>query len=189
MDGGRFDALTRSMTLTRPRRSVLRALAGGALGALLAPLAPASAADECGRDGDRCRRSGQCCGRLRCAGGKCCHPTVSSSRAPRRISAVLRTTSVVPARTRLRRSAARRSRSAATAAADGTSAASTGYANASSATRSTVRPGAAGSTASGGGSGGRGGERVTGRRRARPDRRVPCVDPLGLGHDVGHHRA
>ena len=74
MDGGRFDALTRSMTLTRPRRSVLRALAAGALGALVGPLAPASAADECGRDGDLCRRSGQCCGRLRCAGGKCCPP-------------------------------------------------------------------------------------------------------------------
>ena len=64
MDERRFDRLTRAMAGNESRRSVVRALAGGAAAALLAARrgAPASAHHGSLGPGDACYDSGQCVG-------------------------------------------------------------------------------------------------------------------------------
>jgi hypothetical protein len=65
VDDRRFDGLTRAMARNAPRRTLLRALAGGAGGALLAVArrgSPASAHHGSLGPGDACYDSGQCVG-------------------------------------------------------------------------------------------------------------------------------
>ena len=76
MDGKQFDTVIKNIGV-RPgsRRAVLRALGGGALGAVLARLgldgAAAQTASACGRVGAECSDGGQCCPGSRCAKGRC----------------------------------------------------------------------------------------------------------------------
>jgi len=69
MDGTTFDRLARTMAGgLRPRRAVLKSLAGGALAAPLALAADEAAAGRCRKRLKTCTRAGQCCGRkVRCA--------------------------------------------------------------------------------------------------------------------------
>ncbi len=67
MDADRFDALARTLTTTRSRRSLARLLSGGllAMTGLLAVAAPDAAAVRCSREADcplcyRCTRRGRC---------------------------------------------------------------------------------------------------------------------------------
>ena len=59
MDGRRFDDLTRSVAT---RRSVVKSLAGGVAGGLLALVGRGHvAADGCKAAGKRCKKGSQCC--------------------------------------------------------------------------------------------------------------------------------
>ena len=67
MDADRFDALARTLTTTRSRRSLARLLSGGLLATtgLLAVAAPEAAAVRCSGQADcplcyRCTRRGRC---------------------------------------------------------------------------------------------------------------------------------
>jgi hypothetical protein len=71
MDDHRFDALTRALSGTTPRRQALRLLGGGALAGLLTRLGANDAAAGCGKVGDKCERSGDCCTGARCKNGRC----------------------------------------------------------------------------------------------------------------------
>lgn len=61
METKRFDRLTRSMAEGLPRRTVLRGLAAGVLGAVVATRAGGADARVCRRFGERCNRSENCC--------------------------------------------------------------------------------------------------------------------------------
>jgi len=77
MDGTRFDAMTKALATGRPRRGVLKLLAGAAvaLGAT-AVGAPALRAQTCVGDGEDCADDGDCCGLQTCGeDGTCGGPT------------------------------------------------------------------------------------------------------------------
>ncbi len=83
MDGQRFDNLTRSLVTPASRREVLRLVAGGAAGGLLAVLGagrtramcknddPNCMDDKCKDAGHVCNADDRCCGGLVCEGGAC----------------------------------------------------------------------------------------------------------------------
>lgn len=79
MDDRRFDALTRALSGTTPRRQALRLLGGGFLGSLLAGFGSSAAAQEttataCRRVKRPCDRDRDCCSRI-CKHGTCrCRP-------------------------------------------------------------------------------------------------------------------
>jgi len=95
MDDGRFDALARGLA-GGSRRTLLRRLLGGAAAAgMAAGISPAdrdgradAAPIGCKAAGKHCKKAGQCCPGLVCAGERCvaptlCHePSVDSSYAP-----------------------------------------------------------------------------------------------------------
>ena len=65
MDDGRFDRIARVIA-TSSRRQLLRGLAGGAVGALLAGLGQEEAAAVCRLEGQRCNRKRRCCRAATC---------------------------------------------------------------------------------------------------------------------------
>lgn len=78
MDGERFDALTRTLTIRQSRRRVAIGVAGSLASGLLAHLGFKNAAAACGAVGERCNRDNDCCGRCadrrceqNCAGRRC----------------------------------------------------------------------------------------------------------------------
>jgi Stigma-specific protein, Stig1 len=75
LDGQRFDNLVRLLAARSPRRTVLRALAAGALGGQLRPGAgaakPEDDDDACLDEGGTCAHTGQCCVGLHCCKHKC----------------------------------------------------------------------------------------------------------------------
>src|SRR5215212_4998559 len=70
MDGPCFDALAKAWSTTRPRRSLLKGLAGGIGAGLLAARGVKPAAAACVQYGRACGRHGQCCSE-NCVDGKC----------------------------------------------------------------------------------------------------------------------
>ena len=65
MDGNRFDELTRALTTGASRRTLLRRLAGGAAGGLLAHLGMREgAAQQCRQPGKLCNKNANCCSGL-----------------------------------------------------------------------------------------------------------------------------
>jgi hypothetical protein len=82
MGAERFDELTRALAAGASRRTVLRALAASAAGAVFAPLgAPPVAASgrPCGAVGKHCRTHLDCCSGLYCNGdNKCVSSCVAS---------------------------------------------------------------------------------------------------------------
>ncbi len=73
MDDQHFDSLARSLASGRSRRTAVRLLAGGALGALLTALGLEEAGAACVRVGRRCETGRQCCTK-RCVRGRCACP-------------------------------------------------------------------------------------------------------------------
>jgi hypothetical protein len=69
MEASQFDALTRALVGTTPRRSLLIA-AGGAFAALAARFSPDVAAG-CAKVGQKCGKGKHCCGGARCRHGRC----------------------------------------------------------------------------------------------------------------------
>lgn len=70
MDGSRFDDVTKVLTKTGSRRTALKVLAGGALGAVVARFNPTSAEAQdaeqhavCRVNRSRCGSGAQCCSR------------------------------------------------------------------------------------------------------------------------------
>jgi hypothetical protein len=75
MDGQRFDAITRTLASTTPRRSLLRRFFGGALGSLAAGIqVGASGAATCLGFSKSCRRNADCCSGY-CKNKKCSCPS------------------------------------------------------------------------------------------------------------------
>ena len=70
MDSKRFDEITKELTTSTDRRTVLKRLAGGALGGLLALRGAEEAAAACKANNKECTRDGQCCS-LNCRRGEC----------------------------------------------------------------------------------------------------------------------
>lgn len=78
MDADTFDRMARRLSGSSTRRGALKALTGGALGALLILLGNADAAAACLRPGRKCDASRECCDGARCKGGRCrCKPGLS----------------------------------------------------------------------------------------------------------------
>jgi len=71
MDDLRFDALTRSLTIGRSRRGMLRVLAAATLGALISARTARDAAAACREAGQRCNAAHGCCSGSRCRDGSC----------------------------------------------------------------------------------------------------------------------
>jgi hypothetical protein len=70
MDPRHFDTFVKSAATGLPRRTLLRALVAGALGAALVGREPGRAA-TCGKDKDRCDEDHPCCGGATCFNGRC----------------------------------------------------------------------------------------------------------------------
>ena len=70
MDGSRFDALARAWSTTRPRRALLKGLAGGIGAGLLAAGGVKPAAAACTQYGRACGSGNECCSE-NCVEGKC----------------------------------------------------------------------------------------------------------------------
>jgi hypothetical protein len=70
MDGPRFDALAKAWSTTRPRRSLLKGLAGSIGAGLLAARGVKRAAAACTQYGRACGRHGDCCSE-NCVDGTC----------------------------------------------------------------------------------------------------------------------
>ena len=70
MDGPCFDALAKAWSTTRPRRSLLKGLAGSIGAGLLAARGLKPAAAACTQYGRTCGRDGDCCSE-KCVEGKC----------------------------------------------------------------------------------------------------------------------
>ena len=80
MDQDRFDDLARTLASTTSRRTVLKSLAGGAAGGLLALLGVGEAAADpagCKRNGQKWKEPSQCCSGT-CANGTCVVATPNS---------------------------------------------------------------------------------------------------------------
>lgn len=79
MDQDRFDDLARTVAGSGTRRAMLRRLAGGALGALVAGLGlseataqeQTEASHRCRNVGGRCEQGDRCCAGAVCRGGRC----------------------------------------------------------------------------------------------------------------------
>lgn len=71
MDDRRFDAITRTLAATRPRRVTLRVLAASALGFGLSRLGLAEVAAGCKHLGQHCDQDKDCCNGLNCKQKKC----------------------------------------------------------------------------------------------------------------------
>ena len=70
MDGPRFDALAKAWSTTRPRRALLKGVAGGIGAGLLAAGGVKPAAAACTQYGRTCGRDGDCCSE-NCVDGTC----------------------------------------------------------------------------------------------------------------------
>lgn len=71
MDQDRFDDVARTLAAGATRRGALRALAGGAVGSLVALLGPRAAGAACAAAGRRCGDGRRCCRGAVCKGGAC----------------------------------------------------------------------------------------------------------------------
>lgn len=71
MDGERFDQIVRTLGRGLPRRVAIKAVAGGALAAVLTRIGANEAAAACVPAGKRCERGDRCCAGASCKGGKC----------------------------------------------------------------------------------------------------------------------
>jgi hypothetical protein len=70
MDAPRFDAVTRLMASSRSRRGLTLTIAASALAGLTT--ADANANRTCKRAYEKCGKNDRCCGKLTCAGKRCC---------------------------------------------------------------------------------------------------------------------
>jgi hypothetical protein len=70
MDGLQFDALAKAWSMTRPRRALLKGLAGGIAAGLLTGRAVKRAAAACTQYGRACGSDNECCSE-HCLEGKC----------------------------------------------------------------------------------------------------------------------
>jgi hypothetical protein len=85
MDGGRFDAWTRTLTSgATSRRTALRSVASAALSALVARSGVPAGADGCAGGGEPCEFGGLCCSGVCAIDGTCCRGPASPGARCRR---------------------------------------------------------------------------------------------------------